>query len=173
MPKLFLSNEVRERLKAPIGTLLTGSPQETIAQLKKNIETERPPMIICVGDFVSKNLKSADIHVDVSVVDNKIMRRDTEPWQESGKIIFRANNAPGTIDPIAWQALREAVEKKNSLLLIEGEEDLLALPAVLLAPDRALVIYGQPKEGVVVVTVDSGKKAEIQNIINGMISRDR
>ncbi len=168
MPRLLLSNELRDRLKLPIGMLLTGSPRQTVARLREDIKTERPPMIICIGDFVSKNLKNAGIQVDVSVVDYKIMRRNAEQGQERGRTIFRANNAPGTIDPMAWEALLEAVEKKNSLLIIEGEEDLLALPAVLLAPDGSFVIYGQPKEGMVVVNVDSAKKAEVQNMISDM-----
>ncbi len=173
MPRLLLSDELRERLKTPVGNLLIGPPQQTISQLREIIDKERPPMIVCVGDFVSKNLKNANIRVDVSVVDYKIMRLEADPWQEPGKTVFRAKNSAGTIDPMAWEALREAIEKKNSLLIIEGEEDLLTLPAILLAPDGAFVIYGQPKQGMVVVTVNSKKRTEIQAIVDAMTNEDR
>ena len=53
-------------------------------------------------------------------------------------------------------------------IVINGEEDLLALPAVLFAPEGSFVVYGQPKEGVVVIKVTAEKKAEVKLIIDEM-----
>jgi len=41
---------------------------------------------------------------------------------------------------------------------VEGEEDLLTLPVIVLAPESTAVIYGQPMEGLVIVEVTSHKK---------------
>jgi len=54
------------------------------------------------------------------------------------------------------------------LIVVEGEEDLLALPAVLEAPDQAFVIYGQPLQGIVVIVATASVKAEVEAIIGRM-----
>ncbi len=49
---------------------------------------------------------------------------------------------------------------KHVHIIVDGEEDLLTLIAVLVRARRSLVVYGQPHEGIVVVKVTSEKKAE-------------
>jgi uncharacterized protein (UPF0218 family) len=51
---------------------------------------------------------------------------------------------------------------------VDGEEDLLTLIAVLNAPEKSLVVYGQPYEGIVVVKVTAKKKAEAMEILKAM-----
>ena len=68
----------------------------------------------------------------------------------------------------AWDAIREALRDREALILVDGEEDLLAIPAVLESPDNALVIYGQPSEGLVVVTASAEKKSEVRKIVDRM-----
>ena len=53
-------------------------------------------------------------------------------------------------------------------VVVDGEEDLLVLVAVLYAPVGGLVVYGQPGEGVVVVRVTEAKRAEALGILKGM-----
>lgn len=47
------------------------------------------------------------------------------------------------------------------LLLVDGEEDLLALPAIVHAPIGGVVYYGQPQQGLVEVMVTEEKKREV------------
>ena len=54
------------------------------------------------------------------------------------------------------------------MIFVDGEEDLLAIPAVLESPDNALVVYGQPSEGLVVVTVSPQTKSDVRKIMNRM-----
>ena len=42
--------------------------------------------------------------------------------------------------------------------MVDGEEDLLALVAVLYAPQNSFVVYGQPHCGIVFVKVTSRRK---------------
>jgi len=51
---------------------------------------------------------------------------------------------------------------------VDGEEDLLAIPAILESPDNALIVYGQPSQGVVVVTASSEVKHETREMMNRM-----
>ena len=53
-------------------------------------------------------------------------------------------------------------------MLVDGEEDLFTLIAVLQAPENTLVIYGQPFTGVVVVPVNAQTKKKAQLIVDAM-----
>ena len=78
-------------------------------------------------------------------------------------------NPPGTITEEAIVAIKEALESpKHVHILVDGEEDLLVLIAVFYAPEKSLVVYGQPYEGIVVVKVTSEKKAEAAEILKAM-----
>ena len=51
------------------------------------------------------------------------------------------------------------VRDPPALIFVEGEEDLAVLPLVLAAPLGVIILYGQPKEGVVLREVDAQAKA--------------
>jgi uncharacterized protein (UPF0218 family) len=55
-------------------------------------------------------------------------------------------------------------------VLVEGEEDLLTLVAVLKAPENSLVVYGQPHEGIVAVRVDKTTKEKVRQIVETMVA---
>lgn len=169
MPRLKLTNELRAKLRLPLGELLRGNPDQTMRKVLEAIEREKPKRIVCVGDVVSKNAIKAGVPVDVRVIDNRIMRRNTEPMKLEAKRILYVKNPPGFLDLAAWQALREAIERGHSLMVVGGEEDLLTLPAIVEVPVVSFVIYGQPEEGVVLVKVDEKKKREIHAIIDAMM----
>jgi uncharacterized protein (UPF0218 family) len=58
--------------------------------------------------------------------------------------------------------------KQSSEIIVDGEEDLLALIAISYAPDNSYIVYGQPLEGMVVVKATSDMKAEIAVILRAM-----
>lgn len=169
MPRLRLPDNLRAKLKEPLGELIPGPPERSIMRLKEILKSERVLKIICVGDFVSRILSESSIPVDLSIVDNKTMRQETGSPQINSENVFRAVNLPGTLGMAAWTAISEALKKPHSLLIIDGEEDLLTLPAIILAPPRSLILYGQPGEGMVAVRNDEAKKSEIESIIAQMI----
>jgi len=45
-------------------------------------------------------------------------------------------------------------------LVVDGEEDLLALPAIIHAPRGSILYYGQPNKGLACVIVTNEKKHE-------------
>ena len=169
MPRLKLTDELRTTLKSPLGDLVKGTSEQNMAKVLETIEREKPKRVICVGDVVSRNAIKAGVPVDVRVVDNRIMREKAEPTKLDAKRILYAKNPPGTLDFTAWQALSEAIERGDSLMVVEGEEDLLTLAAIIEAPITSIVIYGQPEEGIVMVRVDEKKKRETHAIIDAML----
>jgi hypothetical protein len=77
-------------------------------------------------------------------------------------------NAQGSINSASWDVIDQAIKIGNSAVIVEGEEDLLALVAISVAPEGSLVVYGQPNEGIVLVNVTSQKKREIADILARM-----
>jgi uncharacterized protein (UPF0218 family) len=167
--RLRLPETARARLKTPLGELIQGPPENSITRLKQILKSEKISKIICVGDFVSRLLVESSVPVDLAIVDNKMMREDAETFQSDCEYVFRVVNPAGTLEMAAWAAVREALEKPRSVLVVDGEEDLLALAAIALAPHNSLVLYGQPREGMIAVRTDEAKKLEIESIIAQMI----
>ena len=161
--------ELRVKLKEPFGMLIQGSFSETMVKMENIVKKEKPPKIVSVGDVVSLNLYENQMNPQLSITDNKRMRKKVKPKVFAGMKVVHVKNPQGTITEEAIAAIREALESDEPVrIIVDGEEDLLALIAVLYAPEKSLVVYGQPYEGIVVVEVTSEKKTEAMEILKAM-----
>jgi uncharacterized protein (UPF0218 family) len=161
--------ELRAKLKEPFGALIQGLFSETMGKLKIIVEREKPPKVISVGDTVSRNLHEHGVNPQLSITDNKRMRRKVPPRIFPAKNVVRVKNPQGTITEEAMVAVRKALESDGAVhIVVDGEEDLLTLIAVLYAPKESLVVYGQPYKGIVVVKVTPEKRAEAMDILKAM-----
>jgi uncharacterized protein (UPF0218 family) len=169
-----LTPELRIKLKKPLGTLIRGSFTETMKIFKDVIEKEKPTVIISVGDTVSKNLAENHLVLQLSIVDNKVMRRSVKSIALTMDKTITVKNPQGTITEEAHKAIREAMKCDYHVkIVVEGEEDLLTLIAVLYAPENSFVVYGQPYEGIVAIKVTPEKKTEIAEILKTMEKRSK
>jgi len=165
----LLTPALREKLKSPLGLLIQGAFNETMKKLKELIEKEKPSTVISVGDAVSDNMIKYGISLQVLVVDNKIMRAPIQPIVADADKTLHLKNPPGTLTEEAWAVTREALSGKGrTKVLVDGEEDLLTLVAVLCAPENSFVVYGQPHEGIVVVKVTEKTREEMHRIVDAM-----
>jgi hypothetical protein len=161
--------ELRGKLRAPFGMLIQGSFAETMDEMKKIVKLEKPPMIVSVGDRVSRNLHESKMNPQLSVIDNKCMRKNIEPRVFAAEKVIHVKNPQGTITEEAIAAIRTALESDRHVqIIVDGEEDLLTLIAVLYAPENSLVVYGQPYKGIVAVRVTSERKAAATEILKAM-----
>ena len=115
--------------------------------------------VYAVGDVVTHNLIREGISPQIAIIDGHTMRA---PCTRVPSLPFRrivARNPPGTISDDLVRAVRNAVKDPPALIFVEGEEDLAVLPLVLAAPPGVVILYGQPKEGVVLREVDAEAKA--------------
>lgn len=169
---LRLSSSLRKKLKAPLGLLIEGSFEETMRELKRIIEKEKPSKVIAVGDVVSGNMVKHGIYPQVFVVDNKVMREPIAPIQANANETIYVKNPAGTLTEEAMEGIQKALDKGELLIrvMVDGEEDLLTLAAVVYAPENSLVVYGQPHEGVVAVIATKEKKGEVRKIMEAMDS---
>lgn len=161
--------EMRLILKEPIGTLIRGSFAQTMKTLKDLIAKENPLCIISVGDTVSRNVSDSGFCPRLSIVDNMTMRRRIQAVLPKTLRTYHTRNPQATITDEAIETIRQALYSPDQIrILVEGEEDLLTLIAVLYAPENSYVIYGQPYEGIVVVKVTDQKKREVSTLLKAM-----
>jgi uncharacterized protein (UPF0218 family) len=164
-----LTPELREELKKPLGRLIKGSFSQTMKELKEMVARDRPPIIISVGDTVSKNLHQYGFHPKVTIIDNKCMRKNTQGTKLPAERVVYVQNPQGTLTKEAIMATQGGMESKQSIeIVVDGEEDLLALIAIVYAPENGYIVYGQPHEGIVVVKATVNKKEETAAILRIM-----
>ena len=171
MATLNLTEEQRPLLKRPLGELVTGDTEECARKLKEVIRKEKPPRVILVGDTVSRTAVRMGLVPDVMIIDNQEKRRKIDQFCFSVEHSFKMQNSAGSISSAAWGVVSEAIRVGDSAVIVEGEEDLLTLVAILCSPEGSVVVYGQPDEGIVIVRATQKKKKEISRIIEQMEKR--
>ena len=159
---LRLPDSLRPRLKSPLGQLFP-----TTAAAVERLRQIRPMRLVSVGDVVTAELLKAGVRPDIAVVDYTVMRafvgEDMKRVVDGYNVrVMRVRNMPGTITP----ELRRALETQPPVkIVVQGEEDLATIPAVLGSPVGSAVVYGQPNEGLVVVEVTEEKKREFEQLL--------
>ncbi|WP_306054008.1 GTP-dependent dephospho-CoA kinase family protein [Natronococcus wangiae] len=157
---LVLPDELRHELKEPMGLLETDA--------ERLLEAVEGPLI-AVGDVVTYHFLQAGRLPDVALVDERTERQtvDEEIRETVAKRVnVEATNPPAELTADVVRTLRDALERDEpTTILVDGEEDLVALPAIVVAPDGASVVYGQPGEGMVHVVVGDEVRAEVRALL--------
>lgn len=148
---LELQRSLRGELKEPLGPIFT--------EVEPMLEDVSGP-VIAVGDIVTYHLLEADRRPDVALIDGKTKRESVDRKIEAAIGGFdhqlSVENPAATLTDELLSALADALDSEGTVVITitDGEEDLAALPAILAAPEGAAIVYGQPDEGMVLVTVD-------------------
>jgi uncharacterized protein (UPF0218 family) len=137
-------------------------------RLRTLIQQNRPPKVTTVGDVVSRETLATGIQVNLRIVDQMTLRKSINPIEIKAEVTYRVRNPAGVITRQAWDAIREALQHREAVIYVDGEEDLLAIPAILESPDNAFIVYGQPSQGLVVVTASPVTKHEVKEMMNRM-----
>lgn len=141
-----------------------------MSKLGELINLVKPKKIISIGDIVSRNILEKGFPLNIFIVDNKSMRKLIEPINVSVSKVLHLMNPAGIISKDSWRIIEEAINSDGLVkVLVEGEDDLLTIVAVLLAPVNSMVVYGQPNEGIVVINITEEIKKEMREIIKKMI----
>jgi uncharacterized protein (UPF0218 family) len=166
-----LPEEMRAVLARPIGRLFVASDIGK-SSFAKAVVT--PKKVVSVGDRVTETLGSMRRVPDVQIVDGKENRKRRVPPRVRHVRTVRAANPPGTLTKEAMTAVQEAFKGRMPVrVMVDGEEDLLAIPAIIFAPISAAVFYGQPGEGIVMVKVTKAAKARNREFLASMRSDDQ
>lgn len=175
---LYLPQNQRRHFKKPLGALLTGPAVHLgWATLKAGaaIKKGKTPMVITVGDISTQAFLNRGLPFDLAIIDQRTQRQ-TYPFLNRNLLdrrrVFQAENPAGTISPSLTASLRMIFSQWpiNSVLKIEGEEDLSVLPCLLLAPLNTLIFYGQPFEGLVKIKVTEKAKEKAVKLLKKFVS---
>lgn len=162
---ITLPDSLRSAFKEPFGPVYTDTEQllaavrEAAHDAETSSDSADQPPLIAVGDVVTYHLLEAGRQPDVAVIDGKTEREavdaeiDAVLTDPNGEIC-NVTNPPAELSKAMLVTLREAIDSPEpTTIIVDGEEDLATLPAILLAPLGSSVIYGQPGAGMVHVPV--------------------
>jgi GTP-dependent dephospho-CoA kinase len=131
-----------------------------------------------VGDATTSKLFSYDIIPDLFIVDGKERRKKKDTSEISSLMLetnrgrishMRCSNKAGTISGRAIKVIRDALNGPFPIrIFVFGEEDLLVLPLFVMAPDRSVIIYGQPLRGMVIVRMNQEIRTTAKNLIHNI-----
>jgi len=159
-----LPDELRAAFKDPLGPLYTDAEE---------LLSDAGEPLIAVGDIVTYHFERAGRRPDVALVDGRTKRQavddEVRETVEAPPDRIDAVNPPGVLTVDLLEALRDAVARDGpTTIVVDGEEDLATLPAVLTAPTGATVVYGQPDRGMVAVDVTAETRAEFRELLERM-----
>jgi uncharacterized protein (UPF0218 family) len=160
---LRLPESLRRELREPLGP---------VHQDVSSVPRDAP--VVAVGDIVTYHLSQAGRHPSVAVIDRRTQREAVDPAVEAALLEderrqVTVDNPAGTITASLVAALVDAIDDPEPVVIVvTGEEDLAVLPAVFAAPDDACVLYGQPDEGMVQVTVDADARETARDLLSRM-----
>lgn len=152
---LILPKYLRKELKKPLGQLY-----ESIDLIQESLQKQLSDdkLIIGIGDFTTKRLVELDLTPQLCVVDNLIERRPVQHNLNHTENIKNVNNPPGVLtdelNEVLIDSIKTSTQENQTIIVVDGEEDLAVLPAILNSPKDTYILYGQPKEGVVLVNVE-------------------
>ncbi|MDF1557070.1 MAG: DUF359 domain-containing protein [ANME-2 cluster archaeon] len=169
-----LPDSMRQEMRKRFGVLYSGDEMQTTKQMLA--EMGNPAKLIAVGDISTFNLLQCNTVPDISVVDEKTHRVQADceivrGIRHSDFRIMRVNNPAGCVTSELVSALTQALEADEPVqIMVDGEEDLAALPAIVLAPPSSVVIYGLPDKGGIMVKVTHDIKAQMCSMLERMTS---
>jgi len=162
-----LNKSLKPSLRKPLGELY--DDEDTITESTRECST-----LVSVGDIITYRLLRKGRVPELSIVDGKSCRKavSSEVLKGTQHPSFRSVevwNPSGTLTRELVLAVKESLTSPHrTRIFINGEEDLAVLPVVMLAPHTTGVLYGQPKEGYVVLRVNHSIKQKVGTIINDM-----
>ncbi|MDD3690348.1 MAG: DUF359 domain-containing protein, partial [Synergistaceae bacterium] len=104
------------------------------------------------------------------IVDGRNLRAEIDDCIECENTVT-VENPQSEITGELWVAIERFFKdrtKRFKKILVEGEEDLAVMPAVLHGDGDTVVLYGQPDRGIVIIEVTEQKKMEISDYLNEM-----
>jgi len=170
---LLLPDDLRSLLKEPLGKLCRGDGLDCVRAMERDLE--RAHKLVAGGDMTAYYLLKAGVVPDLLIVDNKTKRMPVsdqvlDELDHKSYKTMPVQNPAATLSGDLMDLIRESIQGQDKIkIIVEGEEDLATLPAILYAPLGSAVVYGQPNEGSVLVDVTAEKKLHIEELIKRMI----
>lgn len=180
---LRLPAELRSAFKDPLGPVYTDA-EELLREVDRGrddsdrddseMDTDAPAhnaLLVTVGDVVTHHVRAAGREPDVAVIDGMTERETVDAeisraLADAGDERVAVENPAAELSEALLEAVRESiVSPRATVVEVDGEEDLAALPAIVAAPTGSSVVYGQPGVGMVHVRVTLESTAEAVDLL--------
>jgi hypothetical protein len=126
-------------------------------------------LIITVGDRTTEKMIDFGLIPSLQIIDGQEKREKREPPKLANATELTVDNPAAEITPQSVSAIKTAFTLNPPVrLFVNGEEDLLVLPVCVHAPENAVVMYGQPNEGLVIVTITPEIRNKAQSLLDLM-----
>lgn len=153
-------------MKTPLGILLPESQSD-----KSNIEKYLSPdsYVITVGDRTTEKMIDFGLIPSLQIIDGLEKREKREPPKLHNATELTVDNPAAEITSQSIAIIKKAFTLQSPVrLFVNGEEDLLVLPVCIHAPENAVVLYGQPNQGLVIVRITPEIRNKAQTLLDLM-----
>ena len=160
---LKIPEHMREKLREPLGVLF--KDMEKAARYLRGTE------IISVGDHVSYSLYEMGVKPRFFVTDGLVRRKPFEKKIEFDYLKIGAKNPAGYITRDLWMAVERALKSGRPVrIVVDGEEDMAALPCMILAGKGMSVVYGLFDRGVCAIKSGPDMRRKGVELLRGIAS---
>ena len=162
-----LPDDLRDQLKTPLGNLVSDNDPNKENIIKK---ISANTTLITVGDRTTENILQFGLKPQIQIIDGLEKRNQCiVPADDTVNTKLSCRNPPGEITEESIQVIQKAFSCESPVrITVDGEEDLLVIPVCIHAPENSIVMYGQPNEGLVIVTITPEIRAKFQKILDIM-----
>ncbi|MFX0210752.1 MAG: GTP-dependent dephospho-CoA kinase family protein [Candidatus Hodarchaeota archaeon] len=172
-----LPKALRTSFREPFGILFTGTAPTAARNAKDYITKNKPPITISIGDYCTKTLFDVNFLPDIVIYDGKTLRKKEISLNLTSYQNKNVSNPPEWISNAAWGVIENTIKqietytsnKCRVAVRIDGEEDLLVIPAIISLPLGSVVVYGQPPintdEGIVVTLITPNLKKLVRELL--------
>lgn len=161
-----LPNSLRSQMKVPLGILLPEN-QTQKNEIQKHLADNS--YIITVGDRTTEKMIGFDLIPSLQIIDGQEKREKREPPKLENATELTVDNPAAQITSQSISVIKKAFTMQSPVrIFVNGEEDLLVLPVCVHAPENAVVMYGQPHEGLVIVKITTEIRNKAQSLLDLM-----
>ncbi len=161
-----LPENIREQFKTPLGVLLPEDKADKEHILEFLTDDS---YIVTVGDRTTEKMIEYDLIPSLQIVDGQEKRKKRDLPKLENITTLTCDNPAATIAESSIDLIKKAFTAKPPVrILVNGEEDLLVIPVCIHAPENAIIMYGQPNEGLVIVKVTQEIRNKTQELLDLM-----
>ena len=161
-----LPDSLRDQLKIPLGILLP-IDQDNKTNIEKYLSDDS--YIITVGDRTTEKMIDFDLIPSLQIIDGLEKRIKRDIIKLGSAFELKIDNPAAEITLESIEIIKKAFSLNPPIrLTVNGEEDLLVLPACIHAPENSVILYGQPNKGLVLVQITTEIRNKAQALLDLM-----
>ena len=161
-----------DEFKTPMGELFEGpedAPEVALSAMLESLPSNHGALV-AVGDVTVKGLMDMGIQPDIAFIDGQTKRTELEDELKvkSNQYSLRrtVKNPPSVLTPELLDVIQwSLIQDEPVLVEVDGEEDLAPMYILATAPLGTIIVYGQPRKGVVMRVLDIEAKHRSRNLL--------